>query len=322
MAHCKPQSIVFWIMAVLFAAAAFLATNAWAQESTQPAALRWRLKSDDPLKVAFVQTLTTVSTVGGRAVRMDIEMGADWLWNVEQVSDEGSYTILQKLSRLRLKLTRSDGSPPIEYDSGSSERPRGAARNVAESVAPLLGTSARLTMTARGEIVQVKLLPEAEAALQEMRDAGQVFTLFSADGLTDVLRQALPMLPADPIAAGQNWDSTNKALLSLGAVAQTSQFTYRGLEDKDGEQLARIDVTSQVAVQPKVETPEAPAVKVEEQKMNGTLWFDTVAGRFRSGLLEQQLVTSSPYRDEKITVRMTSVLQFTVNVVDESSDGR
>jgi hypothetical protein len=279
-----------------------------------PVPLRWHLAAGDQFVVAFSQKMQTISAIGNRALRMQVEMGAELLWKVEDVQASGDMRIEQTISRLQMRLTRSDGTDPIQYDSAATERPRGPARDIAAAVKPLVGTTSTLTMNPRGEILSAQLSPDTEEALEELKDSEQVLHLFSAEGLSEVLRQVMPMLPAEPVTAGQTWEVAHKTTLAAGVVAQTTQLTYRGPEEKDGRTLQRIDQTATSKLQPPPEAAEAGAKKitVKEQKLSGTVWFDSQAGRFDSGALTQELVTESPYRDETITVRLTSELTFTV----------
>ena len=102
----------------------------------------------------------------------------------------------------------------------------------------------------------------------------------------------------------------------LPQVAPEKLSLYRlGLKSffEEGRSLARIDQTATSSLQPPPETAgAAKKINVKQQKLSGTLWFDTQAGRFDSGALTQELATESPFGDQTISVRLTSELTFSV----------
>lgn len=242
-------------------------------------------------------------------IAMDTAMTVSW--KVESVDAENAATIVQAIDRFSIKMT-TDKLDPITYDSTAKSAPTGPAREIADGVRNLIGTTCRIQMSNRGEIVSAEPSSELKKAMEASSNhsaADQAASLLKPEGVSRMLRQAAVILPEKPVAEGTSWEANQESAVALGTVQQRSQFTYAGTDERDGKTLDKITVETTFSLGPNASS--ASATKLKEGRQSGTLWFDTAAGRFISSELTQRLVTERPYRESTIRVQSTSTLAMT-----------
>lgn len=284
-----------------------------AQEEVEPVRLAWRFAEGDRLGLRFVQTTESTTSVNRHTLRAQMETEAALTWAVEAVDGDGVASIQQELVRLRMVVTTSDGGVPVEFDSAATTRPRGAARELAAALRPLVGAQSQFRMNARGEILAAQLSDATKQALGAEEDEGAASRtpVLSVENVNELLGQAMAVLPAEPVAPGATWESSATTTLPIGRVQVDSRYTYQGAEQREGKTLERIELAATLQLAPDAEQT-APALKVNQQQLAGVMWFDRETGRLDSSQLEQQLVTESEFRDEPITVRVTSRTELRV----------
>jgi hypothetical protein len=279
---------------------------ATAQEAIE---LRWHLPAGEQFKLSFTQGTEIVTTVGNKAIRLRVDHGAELQWLVQQVDEAGNMQIEQTISRLSIKMSKSDGTEEIAYDSASTERARGAARDFASAAGPLVGLKVQIALSSRGEILAVNIPAESAEIIEKIRDRSKVATLFTPAGLSEVLKQALPLLPEKAVSAGDSWEQPSQKVISSGKLAQITKLIYAGLDDTAQPAQHKIELKGDATLTPSPDKTNKLTLK--QQQMTGTLWYspDEYISR---GSIHQELVTEEPYRDEMITTRLRSQLDFSV----------
>lgn len=215
----------------------------------------------------------------------------------------------QRFQRLRMKLTMPKGGE-ISYDSASEAKPTGDARTIATALEPLLKSAVTLTLSIRGEISDVQLDAAAQKAVEGLAAGNALKTLLSKEGMENVLRQTLVVLPEGDVEPGSEWRQTAELPTAFGKVQQST--TFKLLEpDAKSPDLARIESVSQLELEPAAASkPRATTLKQQEHK--GLILFDNAAGRLRSAEIEQELVTASSLKNTPIQVRLVSSLKMTL----------
>ncbi len=272
--------------------------------------LRWRLAPDSTHTLSFRQTTDSLTTVNKVVARMRIVMGAELRWHVDSVEADGAMRITQTLARLTMKMSAGGEGEDVEFDSASMEPLRGPARDIAAAARPLVGMQTHFRMTPRGEILEARLSEESEKVSESLAGRENVLYLFSAEGLTETLRQAMPRLPEGAPQVGQSWDQTTRVALATGKLTQQNTYTYRGPQAAQPH-LADIGLAAQLALEPAPE-PAGPRVALVDQRTSGELVFDIQTGKFHKASIRQTLVTQSPFRDEIINVQLESLLELDV----------
>jgi hypothetical protein len=290
-----------------FAVVILLLLNIAASSALAEQTLRWNFAPGDQWQVEFDQQSEVTTTIAGRPTSMTLATGMQVRWQVASVDERGSAVVTQTFERLRMKLELPK-TGVVEYDSASDMQAGVDARAIADAVAPLLKAEMRFTMSPRGEIVSVDFDEHAEQALEKAQAARSAAapamqSLYTKEGMANLLRQVAVQLPEDPVSPGDKWTTAATLKTPLGDVEQHTTYT---LDDPpaDQPQIARIEsVTSlKLSDDPKVQRVST----LRDQEQRGVLLFDVEAGYLLSAEVTQRLATSSAVKDTPVQVRMTS----------------
>jgi len=260
--------------------------------------LRWKLAAGELLTVRFQQA-TDTETSGAQKSQLAIEMSADMTWRVESVEEDGTARLVQKVDRLQMAMS-ADKLADVKYDSASDQSPTGTAKDIAASVQPLIGVEFHVTMNPRGEIVEVT--PPDDLQLDER--IGKL--------VPDLLRQAAIVLPADPVADGDDWTDEDTIDSPLGRLIRRRRFQYQSVVNRQGRALAQIASTTSLDMQAEGESNP----RLIAQQQSGEFWFDVQRGRLAASSVVQELTTERTYRDLRTRVKTRSTLQTTISAAD------
>lgn len=268
--------------------------------------LAWKFVAGQTLNVELVQRVETETQFGARPVRVSVDTTLEQIWRVGEVAADGSALIEQEFARIAVKLDLPQAGS-IAYDSAAAKKPTAEAKNLAESLGPIVGAKVRVKLAKSGEILEATLDESLAAHLTELpKDSGWK-SMFSRDGLRQLLRQSLVAFPAEPIGVDGTWQRQLDVASPLGQIRQTTDYRYAGAENRDMRTLERIDVTSRVEVKKGEGSAEPPTIK--DQSQTGQIWFDASAGRLAESLSTQKLRTEGKVRDTTVTVVVTSTLR-------------
>lgn len=262
---------------------------------------RWKFSPEQTLQVSFDQTTTTETTGAGKPKGINIRMQMGMTWKINSVQEDGTAEITQQFDSLKLSM-KSGKADAIEYDSASEKASTGAAATIAAGVQPLLGARFKVSMTNRGVIREVTLPDETSESLKAI-DSATIKQLFSAEGITKILRQSAIELPEAAVDAGATWEFESETKTPLGLLKQNHTYKLAGKE----ESIDKITIDTQL------ELRESPAkLKLLDQISRGTLLFDSELGRVVRSESIQELTTERPYREFKIKVVTTSTSAMTI----------
>lgn len=268
--------------------------------------LAWKFTPGQKLSVELTQRAETESQFGGKPTRVTVDATLEQAWLVDEVATDGTAKITQEFRRIAIKLELpSAGS--ITYDSASTKKPSAEGKTLAESLGPLIGGKLHIKMAPTGEILEVTLADELAAQLEKLpADAGWK-SLFTRDGLSQMLRQSLLVFPKEPVAADATWQRQLDIAAPFGKVRQTSDYRYVGPESRDMRLLERIEVVGKVELSKGTGSATPPTIK--QQSQTGQFWFDPQAGRLVESAANQRLQIEAKVRDTTVAVTITSTLK-------------
>lgn len=311
---------------------AFASLAIGADRSSADDALRWKFEVGEKLNFNVEQEMT-ISMDGGPVGKISstIEQQMGMTWQVEGVNETGEAVIRQKIDRVQLTNTSPVGN--FEYDSDSQEPPTGMAAMVAPMYDAMTKSDFEITITARGEVKDVKIPEEVLTALKNSPAAQQMGEMASAEGLKKMLTHGAFVLPEQMPEKGQSW-STKVELENPAAGKQTvtTTYTFDGIQDIDGVSYAvfRPELKIDFAGNDKLK------LTVKDQSSDGEVLFDVKAGRLKSSKLKQGVTmdvsvagqTMQQKIDQTINISMTPVAdtsttetEATETKPNESSDG-
>ncbi len=271
--------------------------------------LCWKFAKDQQFVVNCQQQNEVETSVNNKPRRALLEMQMQLAWQVDSVDGAGVATMAQSFTRLKLKTTAPDAEPVV-YDSDSSTKPIGAAREIAAGIAPLVGAKFTVNMDPRGNVVDVTLSEETKQALEKLPADSQLKSLLSAEGLTNLFRLGGGQLPEKPVSAGDTWADDSETETPYGKLTQQGVFTFVGQEVVGDKKLDNIQLKTTATLQPKAGA--AVILQGQEQTKTGTLLFNSEAGHAVSS--ETKLTSKSirPFRDTQIHVRINSTTKLAI----------
>ncbi len=294
------------------AATLLLLTNfAFAQANSAGKLLRWKLNPGEAIRVSFNQDMTMSTNMMGNELKSGADMGMVLRWDVAQVAPNGVLAIRQQIERLTMRMESPGGGGPIRYDSAAGGELTGMNKALASSMEPLIGVQFDQQMTNRGEILDVKLTPDAQAKLAKQPTGAQLKEMFSKEGMKSLLHQAATVLPEKPVKPGDSWKGTTETKSPVGKLVMDMTYTYRGTVMDSGRPLERIDVGMMVRFA-KQANEMGLNVSVKEQKNAGALFFDAELGRFVRTEMRQTmtLVTSIGPKEHQQSLDTMLTMKF------------
>jgi len=284
----------------------FLCLSAGAAEP-----LRWKLKPGDEFLAKIEQHSEVTSSLGGGApTSITLDTSMELAWKVTAIDEQGAAKISQRFQRLRMKLELPK-SGAISYDSASEARLTGDAKTIATAVQPLLDAEIKLTLSPRGEVADVELDEAAQKALAGLEASNPLKNLLNKEGMTNVLRQSVVVLPEEEVQPGDQWPRTTTLSTALGKFKQTTTFKLLETDTKSPD-VARIETISNLELEEKQASKSRPSA-LKQQHQRGLILFDNTAGRLTSAGVEQELVTTSMLKDTPIQVKLNSTLKMTLD---------
>ncbi len=277
-------------------------TVGWAQ---QPKLLRWKLRPGERMKVDIIQDMKMATLMMGKEVVTSADMGMTMGWNVDSVSPEGVAVVNQSIERMRIK-SENPGAEPVVYDSAAPGQSEGMVKALADNIQPLIGVKFTQQMNDRGEILAVQLSDNARSRLAS---APQLQEVFSKEGMKSLMNQAATVLPAQPIRPGQSWRGKTESNSPVGTLMMDMTYVYRGTVQRGNQQLEKIDVDIHVGFGDK---PAANGliVSVAQQSNQGSMYFDSVHGRFVDSELRQNMTLVTSLGDKKHEQKLNTLLRM------------
>ena len=284
--------------------AAFGALLAFASVAQGEKVLRWKLQPGQRLQVQMTQQIKQTATLPGGAKTTKIDLLMELAWTVDSVEEDGSASITQSLSRIKV-VRESAKSEKLEYDSASKEKPTGLAKVLADSVLPLVDATFSLTLSNRGEILNILVNREAAEAIQ----SGPGAELISQESLKQLFGRASPVFPEEGVSKGSVWSQEQRVRMFLSNISLNTNYTYQGEVEQNGKMLDQIDLEMTMSILP----GGADITHVIEKQQNrGTVYFDADAGRLVETDVHNTLTLKTTLGQATVTSQMDSTVKMTV----------
>jgi hypothetical protein len=282
--------------------------------------LRWKFKVGDKLAYNMTQDMNMVMSMGPSSqMTTNVHQVMDMSWDVQGVNDQGEAVILQKFDRVQMKMT---GPMAVDYDTSKDEPATGMAATFAPLYKAMTKGDFEVTMTARGEIKDVKVPSEVLDALKSSPGAAQMGDLAKPDGFQKMIMQNAFVLPEAVPKKGDHWSTTATVSNPIaGQQTVETSYTFVDMKDINGERFAVFQPNIKMSFGPAAEPAKAadakdakqddakgdaksdaksdakPAaspnptmqMKVKDQKSDGEVLFNATAGRLSSMSVKQDL---------------------------------
>lgn len=270
--------------------------------------LRWKLQTGERFRVEIGQFNKQIVEFQENKIETPHDTTFLMTWSVDAVDDDGTIHLTQVIDRITL-TTNAPGQGKVTYDSAADEDPTGIAAMFAKVMGPLVGAKLVQTMNDRGENLEVNIPEEALAGFQGNPIAKQ---MISDDFIKEMYTKALPAFPEKSLEEGDDWSSSEVSQSPLGQMTFDNTYTYQGTEDREGRSLARIGVTTKVALAEGEASPLGALVKIKNQESSSVILFDSDAGYLVETRTVQKMNMSVNILGNDMDQKVESIQTFTL----------
>jgi hypothetical protein len=222
----------------------------------------------------------------GQNIQVEMKQDIQFRNEVSALASDGNARVRQRVTRIKMTSSGIPGAS-FSFDSTADEEPQGIAALVAPIFRAMLAGDVQLTMTPRGEIREVELPQQMLDAAARAGNLPGVSDLLSKESLTQMMKQSGVQFPEGPVQRGQTWTETAETNSpATGKQVVKTTYTYLGEEEVDGRKLDKIGVALEMEF---LGGPEEVKLKVTDQKSNGVLYFDNVAGELVKSTMDQMM---------------------------------
>jgi len=282
-----------------------------APPSSAQTTLRWKFQAGQVLNQKFEQDMKIAMTIGTQNVDTHMKQTFDGVWRIGAVDNQGVAEVVQEFTRVRMDM-KAPGGVGFVFDSDKDEPPTGIGTMLAPALKAMAKAKFTMKMTPQGEVQEVQVSQETVDALKSMPGASQLGGAFTKEGLINMVKQGSTRFPTEPVQKGASWTNTLETVLpQLGKLEALSNLVYAGSENVEGKPLERINVDLTTKILPQVGA--LAQVSIKDQKAQGAIYFDNVAGRISHTAMLQHMTMAVAIGgnnveqkiEQRISVRIT-----------------
>jgi len=266
--------------------------------------LRWKFTSGQTFHFVMTQEQAQKVKLGTTPMTMTMTMIMTMTQKIESVDPQGVASITQTIDRVQMKMTSPQGIG-MDYDSASGKPPEG----LAPMFEAMVKKPFTLKVDPQGKVSEMKL-PQGFLESVNKIAGNQMGGLFSEEGMQQMTGQGMAVLPEKPVSPGDTWSNTlAMSMPALGKMTAKFTFRYEGTEKRDGKQLEKIATTMEMDIVPDKEKPQPFQIKITDQKIQGTSYFDNEAGQLvetkTGGTMKMSMVVGNQQIEQDIDMNQT-----------------
>ena len=241
--------------------------------------LKYKFKEGDKLNYTTEMTQKQMMNIMGNEIETSTTQNMDMTWIVKAMKD-GKAEVSQTIDRIRMKIDSPFGG--FEFDSKDGKEPEGPIGMI---VGPVLnamaGAEFTVTMTEQGDVTDTKLSEKLIEAVKSNPLLQQMGGAFTEDGMKNMIgQQGGNVLSKEAVKKGDKWNQkTELKMPPIGVMKVSNTYTYQGPEDRDGANVEKIDVKTEMTIEPLADAAAQVEFKVKSSDAKGTMYFDNKAGR-------------------------------------------
>lgn len=287
----------------LFVCMAALAVPAVAQAADP---LTWKFNAGDEHHYKMTQDMQMSIQSAGQQTDMNIKQDLYMTWKVEELLDDGSANLTQKIDRM--KMTMKMQGQTLEFDSAEPDKSQGPLANqLAPLFKALTSTSFDVTMSPRGEITDVEIPKELIEAIQSSPGAATMGDLASEEGFKNLVQQGALTLP-EQLDEGKQW--SNKVEVKnpmFGSQTVETTYEYKGSREVDGQTM---EVFAPTMVVDFGENAGPVKVEVVGQESSGEILFNRNEGRLQKSDIKQGMDLKTTIGGQSNTIKIDQNIQL------------
>jgi hypothetical protein len=250
----------------LLALAACLAAGVPSHAQTT---LRWKLAPGETLHYQRTHNRNTLRRTPAGEIKESLLRITDMSMGVDQVDSDGTATVTLFIDRIRYRKQSLAGD--VEHDSATEAR-----QKLPASIQRLLGVAFSFKLSPRGIVTSIKVTRLTRPRSPE--GAPRQLSLSTAESVV----QLIPFveLPEAAVSTGSSWQQQVESVEPvLGKRTSTVTYKYIGKRPREGKEIELLGLNAKMRFAPPEQ--DATRVEVKEASAQGTVEFDSAAGRVR-----------------------------------------
>jgi Family of unknown function (DUF6263) len=236
--------------------------------------IRWKFKVGEKLDCKVTQDFAITMSMGPADQRNPtLHQVMDMTLDVQGVNQAGEAVIVVKFDRIQSKVSNPE---PVEFDSAKDAPADGKAATYAPLYKAMTQGDFEVTMTARGEIKDVKVPQDVLDVLKTNQQA--MGDLATPKGLQEAIMRFSFVLPEKAPELGERSSSHVDVNNSMGGISVETSYTFEGISEVDGQKMAKF----RPSIKMNVEGNSTMQSKMTDQKSDGVVLFNVDQGRLES----------------------------------------
>jgi hypothetical protein len=278
----------------------------------------------------YHQTISTDQQInmdlGARNVQQQMTMSLGMA--AEVTESEKDFGKRVKVSYDRATISQTVDGQKFSFDSSA---PNAANAGPLAAFGGIVGREFTIVFDKEDQVSEVE---NFEATMQKLAAgnpaAAALYTqLFNKSTMKRMLEQSALRSPAGkPVQKGNAWDFSNELeMTGIGKLVVRGYYTFAGMEDHNGKRMAKVQAKADIQVEAGNDDANSKTanlinqmnMKVEEGKMEGTLYYDPEINFTREVQISQTITLTAVIPDgSRKTIRLPMKQQVHM-VLDEYS---
>jgi hypothetical protein len=270
--------------------------------------LRWKFNKDKPYHYVLTQGMEMNTKQQDKIVNTQkMSQLSEVTWKVNSVKSDGSAEMTQILDRMQIKVETPNGNFEVDSNKkaqGNEEGPIAAIRTMIDGI---VGAPIDIVMSARGEVVSIKVPDKVMDALKSAGPLGQAFT---EKGMKQLFEQSSMLLPEKPVSPGTTWVQ-KRSLETAGMGNMDIDTTYTDKGEVPGKpDLRSIDGEVKMRFNQPENSPVS--VKVTSQDNAAKFLFNTTVGHLTRSEIKQVMTMEISTQGQTFNQDLTQTVSMTL----------
>ncbi len=275
------------------------------------AQLRWKFRMDKPYHYVLTQGMEMSMKLPNNDINTKMSQVSEMTWKVKSVKPDGSAEMTQVIDRIQIKVEGPAGGFDIDSKKKAEAALAEPAASINKMIEGIVGTPIDLVMSARGELISIKVPEKFMEAMKTAGPGGQAFAgAFSEKGIKQLFEQSSFLLPEKAVSPGTTW-SQKRSLETAGLGNMAIDTTYTDKGEVSGEPgMRKIDgvITMQF------EKPENAqvSVRVASQDNTAKFLFNTTSGHLSRSEIKQIMKMEISAQGQSFTQDLTQTVSMSL----------
>jgi len=274
--------------------------------------LRWKFRKDKPYHYVLTQGMEMSMKLPNNNINTKMSQISEITWNVKAVKPDGSAEMTQIVDRMQLKVDGPAGKFEFDSNQKADATQAGPLAAVNKMMEGIVGTPIDMVMSARGEVISVKVPDKVMEAMKTAGPGGQAFAgAFSEKGMKQLFEQSSMLLPEKAVSPGTTWvQKRSVETAGLGNMDIDTTYTDKG-EAPGKPDLRKID--GAVTMQFRQPENAQVSVRVTSQDNAAKFFFNTTSGHLSRSEVQQKMQMEISTQGQSFTQDLTQTVSMTLS---------